>query len=859
MCAQSATRQFPYYASTMVGRESETELLQRFIQDPNVQLITVAGTGGVGKTRLTAFVARKMEHLGSDGVLFVSLATIREPELVPAEIGKALDLQSDDLIDAIRTRLGAWQGILLLDNLEQVIQSAPDIARILPHNPDLTVIVTSQRPLQIDGERVVRLDPLEVPPPEADAAMLRSSPSVRLLIDRASDQDASFAESIREASTAEAIAEICRRLDGIPLAIELAASRLASLSPEVVLAQLEQGQHILSTQRRDAPERQRTMHAAISWSFHLLPDDSKRIFLWLGAFTAGFDLDIVDRVSQHLGLSTPAVDTVSELINLSLLRRVSSGANPWYTMLESMREFCLAELDETGDRQAAQGFIADHVVDLANSTEEMLTSSAIGEWKAMLDRQLPTVRTVVSWALAHEDPQVPFLVAAGMWRYLEQEGRWQEGATWVEQAGAWKHKLPDDILLAGLIAKMTMLEDGRDIPGAMATSAEVRDLLRDKDYPDLRVQYLLRSGSLAQDQQKLDDALANFSEAAELAEKHGIVRNLAVSRANIGIIAYLRGDFVGAEANFLKVKDSLSQLGDMTGMANILSNLAATATLQEEPLRALDYLDQATVIIQQLGLKRDLVYTLLNQASALIALGELDAAANASEEAISLAQDLNFRILIATGYVNLSEVYLRKGKSSSSAAMMLRSLDEITPEEGSRHLVEIGLLLSDALASTSRYGDAAAMLAKAKAFAAEIEFTFDPQHRERLDRVACVIDENLENPAAAQSKGESWTTETYIRNLHWFARRLSSVPTGILITVPAAPAEIEAESGLFADLTPRESEILHLLTEGHSTRSLADHLSVSPRTVTTHIANMMAKLEVSSRTELVAKAMRERQ
>ena len=241
--------------------------------------------------------------------------------------------------EAVRAFVGELPFLLVLDNFEQVIEAAVDIADIVPHNPKLTVIITSQRPLQIDGERVVRLAPLEVPGPNDDMSMIRSIPSVQLLIDRAIDQDAQLEEALNDSSTTQAIAEICRRLNGLPLAIELAASRLSSLTPEVVVDQLKRGQHILSSQRRDTPERQRTMHGAIQWSFRLLPPGTQRVFLWLGAFSSGFDLAIVDRVSQHLGVSSPSFDTISELINLSMIQRVRRGTNPWYEMLESIRDF----------------------------------------------------------------------------------------------------------------------------------------------------------------------------------------------------------------------------------------------------------------------------------------------------------------------------------------------------------------------------------------------------------------------------------------------------------------------------------------------------------------------------------------
>lgn len=856
MCALTAERRVPYYSSTMVGREAEFALISRLIQDQSVRLVTVTGAAGVGKTRLTTCVASQMLDVNRDSALFVSLVSISDPALVPAEIGKALNLQNEDLVEAIRNRFGAMQGIVLLDNLEQVVECAPDIAAMLPANPDLTVIVTSQRPLQIEGEHVVHLQPLPVPELDANPSELLQSPSVQLIVDRATDMDTMFPDSLREQSTSAAIAEICRRLDGIPLALELAASRLGSLSPEVVLSQLEQGHQILSSTRRDIPERHRTIHNALSWSFHLLPENSKRIFLWLSTFTAGFDLNIVDHITGHLNISSPAVDTVRELMSLSLVRRVNGGANPWYTMLESMREFCLAELNDSRERAAAQDLVAAYVSELANETESSLTSDNIGPWKSKLDREFATVRSAISWALAHQDPKVSMTVAAGMWRYLEQEGHWLEAVGWVSQSEQWQFHLPEEILIAGLIAKMSMQEDGRDIAGALATASKIEPLLAANNYPEYEVQFQLCAGSLAQDQQMLDDALAHFQIAADLARRHGIERNLAVANANIGIIAYLRGAFAEAEAAFLEVRVSLNHLGDQTGLANINSNLAAAATSQDEPARALEYLEEATIITRELGLRRDQIYTLFNIASAHIALGDLEDASDAAEEAIGIAQDLNFPSLQAVGYVNLAEIFLLRENTESCAAMLLRALALITPEEGSRHMVEIGLLLSDALVLNSRFRDAASVIAKSMSFAEETEFSYEPQHIRRMKQINTRLDAHDADFAAARAKGNSWTTEKFLRTIGLLARKLASpVPAKVDLNLDpdgTSDSQLPEISGL----TPREREILQLLVDGNSTQQMADEMCVSPRTVTTHLANIMSKLGVSSRANLVAKVLR---
>lgn len=847
MSARPGGQPFPNYASTLIGREAEIELVEALIADPEVRLITITGIAGIGKTRLASYLVREFDSSYS---LFIPLATVNDPALVLPEIGRALGVQGDDLTDAIRHQLENRSGIVVLDNLEQAIEAASEIAGLLPHNPDLTIITTSQRPLDIEGERIVRLAPFNVPDAEAALADVQSNPSVQLLVDRASSQDESLIAAMELEPTARAVAEICRKLDGIPLALELAASRLASLSPEVVLLQLEHGQQILSSTRRDTPERHRTMQSAIGWSVDLLSENARRTFTWLGAFTAGFDLNIIERVSVHLNNEMDAIDTVSELMQLNLISRVSGGANPWYAMLATIREYCLGELEATDERSEAQAFVAEHIVAIADQSESILTGPDSAEWILTLDRELPTIRAAVAWALAHADANVTMRVATGIWRYFEQVGRWQEVVSWIDRAYEWRETLPDDVLIAGMITKMMMQEEGRDIPGAVATERVIEGLLEGKQLPELHVQFLLRSGSLAQDQQKLDEANQRFHEALKLAEAHNVGRNATVARGNIGIIAYLRGDHATAEDYFLQVRADLETIGDKTGLAIMLSNLAVSATFQNKPSQALQYLEESIVISEELGLRGSLTYARINQCTAYIALGDLDAAADAAHEAIDLARDLAYPMLESTGFVNLAEISLLKSDLTAAGTELLRALELVTPDEGSRTYVEVGLLVADALTQSNHWEDAAAILAKSLEFAEEVEFSFEWGTTARIERVSDQIHKQLENPHQEQDRGTAWTTDEWVNKLKQFARRLAVRSQYLLVTIP--------EQKTLAALTPRENAILQLLLEGNSTKDMSQHLSVSPRTVTTHIGNIMGKLEVSSRAELVAKVLQDR-
>ena len=847
MSAWPGSRPAPYYASSLIGREAELKLLRSLIADAATPLITLTGTAGVGKTRLAAAIAHE---LTTTDILFVSLATVRDVDLVLPEIGRYLDLTGDDLIESIRARLSDWNGILILDNFEQVIDAASLIAEIFPHNPNLTMMVTSQRPLQIDGEQVVRLTPLEVPEAESDTATIRSVPSVQLMIDRALHQDATLNETLHEKESILAVAEICRKLDGLPLAIELAASRLVSLSPEMVLDQLEQGPRILSTLRRDTPERQRTMHSAISWSYELLPEEMQQVFLWLGTFSSGFDLAIVERASSELNVSIPSFDIVSELMNLSLIQCTSRGANPWYQMLESIRGFCLAALDESGGRVGAEACVTDYVLDLAMRSREELSGPNIGEWMARLARERATIRGAVRWGLEHEDPRVPMSVGARMFPFFEQEGAWREVVNWIDTAYQWHDKLPMEDVINALISKISMHETAHDLENVADTDELVAHLLSQYDFPILEMRYLVVTGNIAIDQQEWETAEAKYARVLGLGEENNFVPAISTALANLGNIAQHRGNHDAAEAYLLRALPLFDEIGNMHNSAQALSNLASIATSRGNYKDALAYLDRATDIIEELGLRHPRVYNLLAIASVNLGLLQLDAADAAASEAISEAQDLGFHQLEVMGYLRLAFSGLQREDIDGVYRNVRRALAAQEKAHGSQEYVELGTLVASALELERRHTEAVPILGKSLAWGREIEHSPDLHARTGLEALQSRLRDRVPEYDQLIESGEAWSEQTFIQVLNRSVRKHRSKPATLLVKIP------ERTTAPLDQLTQRENEILQLLINGKSTQGMADHLSLSPRTVTTHIGNIMGKLGVSSRAELVAFALR---
>ena len=847
MCARSASgsRSLPYYASSLVGREDESALLQALIDDPAIQLITITGPGGVGKTRLAVSLVGDRPD---NEVIFVPLSSVEDADLVLIEIGKALDIHCDRLQEAIRDRLESWDGVLLLDNFEQVIVAATDIAEIIPPNPELTVIITSQRALQIDGERVVRLDPLPIPEQDAPESELLRSPSVQLLVNRATEQDSSFPASLAGASTSNAIAEICRRLDGIPLALELAASRLNSLSPEVVLAQLENDQSILSGGRRDAPTRHRTMHATIAWSVDLLPDDSRRTLTWLGPFTAGFDLGIVERVSAQLGNSTSAFDIVNELIQLSLIRRVRGGPQPWYTMLASIREYAIGELNASGDRANAEALVSEYVLELANTADVGLARPIDPEWNQNLEQNFPTIRSAVHWSLSQEEPDVPMMVGSRLVPYLEQSGRWREGAQWIAEAENWQEKLPIDLVVSGLTAKMDLLSTGRDLIGATETQEHLETLFRKHPLPELEASFLLSVGHLALRKHDLDIAADAFDRALTLNLNLGNEHSTARANANLGHLAYLRGDYAEAEKLLLRSVEGMRATGDRSGVAAGLQNLANVANLQLQTNKALSYLEESIQISRDNDLTSDLIHSLLSRAVSLVDLQQLDEALEVAGEVIELCRTHDYTVLAGQALYMMGGISYLKADYAGLGGYLLAAMEQSSAADNPELYAEIGNFLASSLAKSGRYTDAASAQGGFDRYVERIDYLLRPEAAEMRDETIALVQAHSQDSEAHFANGRSWSTQDWVNKLKKFARRLSAKTPYLLVTVPK-PAPV-------ANLTAREQEILQLLIDGQSTQGMADMLNVSPRTITTHIGNMMAKMDVNSRTELVSRALR---
>ncbi|MDQ3694472.1 MAG: helix-turn-helix domain-containing protein [Chloroflexota bacterium] len=455
----------PIPPTSLIGREREVATAVALLRREDVRLVTLTGPGGVGKTRLAVAAASGTGRAFADGVRFVPLAPVRDTRLVTSVITHTLGLPdgNEPALDQLLRHFRDRHLLLVLDNLEHLLAAAPQISILLAACPDLAVLATSRERLHLDGEHEFPVSPLATPecsrPSSTEA--LASVAAVRLFVERARDIDPAFALTDDNAS---AVAEICRRLDGLPLAIELAAARTKVLPPRALLARLERRLPLLTGERRDAPERQRTLRDTIAWSYDLLTPAERTFFRRLAVFVGGLTLEAAAAVvwaiaagepggheasitnSGHsddaeLDRQTSTLNLITSLVDKSLLRRDereggAAAAEPRFEMLETVREFALERLEGSGELAAARQAHADYFLMLAERAEPEVVGREQGLWLERLTAEIGNMRAALDWALDRGagSSEISLRLAGALWTFWYMSARNREGRQWLERA-----------------------------------------------------------------------------------------------------------------------------------------------------------------------------------------------------------------------------------------------------------------------------------------------------------------------------------------------------------------------------------------------------------------------------------------
>ncbi len=755
----------PPALTSFVGRGREMAEVKRLVSER--RLVTLSGPGGAGKTRLALAVARPLLEEYEGGVWWVELAALPDGDLVPQVVAQTLGVREAPRLsptEALAEHVGSEKALLLLDNCEHLIEACADLAdALLVACPDLKILATSREPLRVAGETSFMVPSLSTPDLGSSLSIeeLAACEAVRLFVERAGEIDSSFALT---EENAPAVARLCDELDGIPLAIELAAARTKVLSADQILKRLEAPLDLLTAGSRTAEARHRTLRATLAWSYDLLSEAERGLFRRLSVFVGGFALEAVEAVGAERRVSSPPVlDLLSALVDKSLVvAETETGGTLRYGMLEPVRQYAMERLVEAGAEAEVRRLHAAFYLALAERAEPELLGADQAEWLERLRTEIGNLRGAISWSLepgGGEDERAGLglrLVAAS-WRFWDVEG-FREGKRWLRAA----------------------LE--RD-PGG---------------FPAVRARALVGLGWILNFQGDYGPAVAALEEAVALYGELGEESDAALALSNLGS-AVIRGGFEERLRAFVEEGEALMG-GDLEGhaRADLRMLLACAATAEGDHDSAASQLEESMALSRELGDHWNTAFSLYILGMIEVQRGDLERGETLIEECVPIGRELEYSFHLAHVLLGLGLVAALRGRPARAARLW--GAAEPLRER-------LGLALSHFELVTFGYERDLAAVRSALS-----ESTFD----------------------AAWAEGRAMSHEQA------FEYALGE----------------PSHEGNTHPLTRRELEVLRLVAGGMSNGQIAASLVLSEHTVHRHVANILGKLGVSSRTAAVAEAAR---
>jgi predicted ATPase/transcriptional regulator with XRE-family HTH domain len=588
--APSVIVRLPSPPTSLIGRERDVaavmHLLRRIVPAPGVRLVTLVGPGGIGKTRLALAVAAALEHEFVDGAVFVDLAAVRDPALVLPTVAQALGVKeagARHLADLLALHLRSRELLLLLDNFEQVVEAAPALLDLVTRCPGLVLLVTSRTALQVRGEQRYQLRALALPEPgqQPPIEALANYGAVRLFTERA---QAVLPDFEIEVGTGMAVVEICRRLDGLPLAIELAAARVRLLPPAALLARLEQRLPVLAGGPRDLPARQQTLRATIDWSYSLLDAEEQRIFAGLGVFAGGCTLEAVEAVCG----TVLALDVLTSLADKSLVQQAERGGESRIMLLETLREYARARMEAAGELADLRRRHAAYYLAFVEADRPDLGGPGQRAWFARLDREHDNLRAVLRWAVDHGEAGIGLRVADALWRLWYVYGYLSEGRAWLEQLLGLPVSVPAPVHAGGLCGAAAMAMQQGDFAAAATWSDQALALYRDLGDEQGIADVLNLRGNVAREQGADAHAAVLYEESLARYRALGDEQGVAVVLNNLGTALRYQGDLARAETLYTESLAARRRRGDARGVAWTLNNLGVIARAQGSIAQAKD-------------------------------------------------------------------------------------------------------------------------------------------------------------------------------------------------------------------------------------------------------------------------------
>ncbi len=629
----------PAPTTALIGRQLEIAAVAALLRQEHVRLVTLVGSGGTGKTRLAIAVAEELAPELRDGAALVDLAPVADPELLLPSIARVLGVVEAEkpVSNALAEHLGGRSLLLVLDNVEHLLPAAPRISELLAGVPRLRILVTSRAPLRLSGEHEYPVPALPVPAPTATAlAELRANEAVRLFAARARAVDPTFA---LDESNAASVATVCRRLDGLPLAIELAAARAKLLSPTALVERLDQMLDILVEGARDLPLRQQTLRSTLDWSYQLLDTECRKLFRRLAVLAGGFGVEGARALS---GTADPELlSRLTSLIDNSLLvRRREAGVEARLDMLETIREYALEQLERSGEAGELRLRHARYFVTLAERADAELTTLADARAHEWLEREHDNLRAALSWAHETRATELELRLAGALARFWLIRGHLREGRRWLQDAlerDTGRAPALTAKALRGLAVLALKNKDYDEAEGHLERSYALSARLSDHGS---MARCKLSLGAIAVARHELEEARRLYEEAIELARATGERRVLSTAIGNLGDVALNEGDYGAAERLAGESVALARELGHREGAALALLNLGFARLYRGDYTGAAAPLEEALLLAHGLGYREATAYALEGLAAAAAGGGQLRRSARLFGAAEALLQAL---------------------------------------------------------------------------------------------------------------------------------------------------------------------------------------------------------------------------
>lgn len=817
----------------LVGREADTTRVLTAIAGGD-RLVTIAGPGGVGKTCLGTEVAHRAIDEFAGAVLFVPIDFATEAPAAIAAIAERAGWDASDgpVLDVVHRGLSARRTLLVLDNCEQVPDLGGAVHDLLMACPDLVVVATSRHPLGLASERLVELDPLAVPAPHAAVAEIAASAAATVLTNAARRRTPGFAVTDDNAAD---IARLCAQLDGLPLALELAAARLHLLTPAEMSGLLDQRFDLLEQDAPDRSPHHRRLYATIDWSYQLLDPDDRQRFDVLGTFTGGFTLEAAADVA---GVDVVTMlDTLDRLVDHHLVRPVGERAGSRrFDLFESIREFARAQLERDGRLDAARDAHARWALATAEEWASGFTDGARQDRAVgVFDVERGNFRAALGHLIEQRAADAAQRLATAHWRYWIGHGSAPDGLRLLTAALA----LDDDgdsglVRAAALQAAGDLTEVSGDLPGALPLLERAAAMFAALDRRDRLAAAWNSIALVERELGRLDDAERHHRDALAAFIELGDRRSQAVSLNGLGVVAWRRGEFATAGARYAEALEHVQALGDRHGEVLVTINLGVARRKAGDFDGALAAHRRALELGEQLDIWSAQMNTYLNIADVEIARHELAAAAEAVDRAEALARGAGSRQGISHVHFYRGEIAVGRGRLGEALGEHVASLQQSValhrPFEMAESCERIGALLAE-------LGD--------------------------HDLAARTLD--LAIIGSAASGGPSSETTAWRERLAAAGHRPTGTadwPAGVDGLLPELVAAAERHAGarrrgLTTDhplrglgLTAREADVTRLLVARRTDAEIAAELYIGLRTVATHVSSVLRKLGVSSRRDV---------